>query len=127
MKNILIKLNGALLFIALFFTTMFVSCSDDDDNRSFETVRIVGVKIDSKLFTPSVITETETVVEVPAGKDLSNSKLQVLVANGELQNFVNEVEYDVGSPSRLKSRVMMVRLFKQIYVLSQLRSCCRWW
>ena len=41
MKNILIKLNGALLFIALFFTTMFVSCSDDDDNRSFETVRIV--------------------------------------------------------------------------------------
>ena len=42
----------------------------------------MGVKIDSKLFTPSVITETETVVEVPAGKDLSNSKLQVLVANG---------------------------------------------
>lgn len=102
MKNTLIKLNGALLFIALFFTTMFVSCSDDDDNRSFETARIVGVKIDSKLFTPSVITETETVVEVPAGKDLSNSKLQVLVANGELQNFVNEVEYDCRKPLPIK-------------------------
>ena len=102
MKNTLIKLNGALLFIALFFTTMFVSCSDDDDNRSLETARIVGVKIVSKVFSPSVITETETVVEVPAGKDLSNSKLQVLVANGELQNFVNEVEYDCRKPLPIK-------------------------
>lgn len=98
MKNILIKLNGMLLLVAMFLVAMVTSCSDEDDNRAYEAARIVGVRIDNELFTPTTITETQTVVEVPAGKDLSNAKLHVLVANGVLENFVNEVEYDCRKP-----------------------------
>lgn len=98
MKNILNRLNGIMLLVAMFLVPMVTSCSDEDDTRIFEDTRIVGVKIDNELFTPSTITETETVIDVPAGKDLSNSKLQILVANGELENFVNEVEYDCRKP-----------------------------
>lgn len=98
MKNILNKLNGMLFFIATFLVVMVTSCSDDDDSRAYEAARIVGVRIDNELFTPTSITETQTIVDVPAGKDLSNTKLHVLVANGTLENFVNEVEYDCRKP-----------------------------
>lgn len=98
MRNTLIKLNGMLLWIVMFLVATVSSCSDDDDNRVFEEARIVGVKINNELFTPAAVNEEGTIVNVPAGMDLSNSKLQILVANGELVNFVNEVEYDCRKP-----------------------------
>ena len=97
-KNISNTWNGILLFMAMFLGMMVTSCSEDDDNRTFETARIVGVRIDNELFTPSTSTETETIVDVPAGRDLSNVKLHLLVANGTLENFVNEMEYDCRKP-----------------------------
>lgn len=98
MKNIFIKLNGMLLFMAMFLVTMITSCSDDDDNRIFEEARIVGVKINNELFNPASSTETETVINVPAGRDLTNVKLQILVSNGDLVDFVNEAEYNCTKP-----------------------------
>lgn len=98
MKSYMLKLNGILLLSALFLISFVTSCSDDDDKRAFEKARIVGVRIDNELFTPIKFTELETVVEVPAGKNLSNSKLHILVANGILDKFVNGVEYDCRKP-----------------------------
>lgn len=96
MKRTKALLYGMMCMIALFSLTM-VSCSDDDDNRTFEEVKIVGVKINDELFTPEY-GNNETKIVVPAGRDLSKAKLQILVANGELENFVNEVEYDCRKP-----------------------------
>ncbi|WP_394902572.1 DUF5018 domain-containing protein [Bacteroides xylanisolvens] len=98
MKNIIVRINGVMLIIA-FLSLIFVSCSDDEDNREYESVQIVGVKLGNKLFTPEEIApEGETIVKVTSGMDLSNVKLQILVANGELVDFVNNVECDCRKP-----------------------------
>ena len=98
MKNIIVRINGVMLIIA-FLSLIFVSCSDDEDNRKYESVQIVGVKLGNKLFTPKEIApEGETIVKVTSGMDLSNVKLQILVANGELVDFVNNVECDCRKP-----------------------------
>lgn len=69
--------------------------------KNFEEARIVGVKIDNELFNPSSITGDKTIVDVPAGRNLSNVKLHVLVANGELQDFNNGADYDCRKPIAL--------------------------
>lgn len=90
-------LSRIALFIML-FPFLFVSCSDsDNDSRSYEVARIVGVKVAGQLYTPTY-TDGETTVIVPPGRDLSNVKLQVLVANGELVNFENNVDFDCSKP-----------------------------
>lgn len=80
---------------------LFISCSEDEDNRAYESAKIVGVKIDNELFTPSAIAEGETKIIVPAGRDLSKVKLQVLVANGDVIGFANNSEYDCRKPISL--------------------------
>ncbi len=101
MKNIFYKTNGVILAIIALLSLNMISCSDDEDGRAYEKAYIVGVKIDSELFTPSSITEGKTFVNIPAGEDLSNVKLQVLVANGDLQDFNNGVNYDCRKPIAL--------------------------
>lgn len=94
-------MSGMIGVLAL-FSLLAVSCSDDDDKgREFEDVRIVGVKIDNELFTTEHVSG-ETQVVIPAGRDLTSVKLQVLVANGSLIDFVNETEYDCRKPMTLK-------------------------
>lgn len=99
--NKIYKLAGRLLMIS---TAMFMAtgCSDDD-NRPYEAADIVGVKVDGVLYTPSATSlEATTIIKLPAGKDLTNNKLQVLVANGEPVGFINNAEYDCRKPMPLQ-------------------------
>lgn len=102
MKKIQSLINR-FLFPMVLMLVLLASCSDDDNDRSFQDARIVGVKINNELFTPTY-TESETIVAIPAGRDLSNVKLQILVANGELIDMVNEEEYDARKPFDLVLR-----------------------
>ena len=90
-------MSGMMLVLA-FLSITFISCSDDDDNRAYESAKIVGVKVDNELFTPSSSAEGETKIVVPAGRDLSKVKLQILVANGDVIGFTNDLEYDCRKP-----------------------------
>ncbi|WP_334155808.1 hypothetical protein [Phocaeicola coprocola] len=101
MKKILIMKNWIMLVLVALLTLNITSCSDEEDGRIFEEARIVGVKIDNELFNPSSITGDKTIVDVPAGRNLSNVKLHVLVANGELQDFNNGADYDCRKPIAL--------------------------
>ena len=101
MKKILIMRNWIMLVLVALLTLNITSCSDEEDGRIFEEARIVGVKIDNELFNPSSITGDKTIVDVPAGRNLSNVKLHVLVANGELQDFNNGADYDCRKPIAL--------------------------
>lgn len=94
------RISGAVLMLTL-LSILFISCSEDEDNRAYESAKIVGVKIDNELFTPSAIAEGETKIIVPAGRDLSKVKLQVLVANGDVIGFANNSEYDCRKPISL--------------------------
>lgn len=96
-------MNGMMLIVA-FFSVMFISCSEDEDNRTYENVQIVGVKINNELFTPSTASEGEIIIVIPAGRNLTKAKLQVLVANGELIDFVNGTEYDCRKPMSISMR-----------------------
>ena len=89
-------MNGMMLVMA-FISLIFASCTEDD-NRAYEHAKIVGVKVNDELFIPTGVSDTETTVVIPAGRDLSQAKLQVLVANGELLNFQNDMEYDCRKP-----------------------------
>ncbi|MBU9953757.1 DUF5018 domain-containing protein [Bacteroides xylanisolvens] len=93
----LINLIFSIMCITALFTVTFSSCSDDDENRAYESVQIVGVKVNNELYTPSSVSATETTVLIPAGVDLSKAKLQLLVINGTA-NFINDQEYDARKP-----------------------------
>lgn len=93
----LINFIFSMMCITALFTVTFSSCSDDDENRAYESVQIVGVKVNNELYTPSSASADETKVLIPAGIDLSKAKLQLLVINGTA-NFVNDQEYDVRRP-----------------------------
>lgn len=84
-----------LLFTSVLLT---VSCEKEKlDNRAFEGVNIVGVKVNGDLLLPQNDDQT-VVVTLPAGQDLSRVNLQLLVANGELVGFENSKEYDCRKP-----------------------------
>ena len=74
------------------------ACSDDNDTRPYEDAKIVGVKVNSSLYLPVSYGTNEATVVIPAGTDLSKAKLQVLVANGDLQGFTNDSYYDCKKP-----------------------------
>ena len=93
----LINLIFSMMCITTLFTVTFSSCSDDDENRAYESVQIVGVKVNNELYTPSSVSAAETTVLIPAGVDLSKAKLQLLVINGTA-NFIDDQEYDARKP-----------------------------
>lgn len=85
----------------LFMVVLFTGCDKKDElDRMYESVKIVGVKLNNELFTP-VYTNNEAKIVVPAGRDLSKVKVQVLVANGEVLNFDNDQIMDVRKPLSL--------------------------
>lgn len=85
----------ALMLLVVSFMT---SCDKKEmDKRSFDAVKIVGVKVDGNLYLPKY-TDQSVIVALPAGKDLSRLNLQVLVANGKLMDFVNDKDYDCNKP-----------------------------
>lgn len=96
MKTIKALMGGMIGMIAIFSLILF-SCSDNEESRAYEGVQIVGVKVNNELFTPEY-KEGETKIVIPAGRDLTKAKLQILVANGEVVNFTNEAEYDCRKP-----------------------------
>ncbi|GAB1462188.1 DUF5018 domain-containing protein [Pedobacter sp.] len=97
MKNIKFK---AIQFVLLLMV-IFAGCKKKDElNRSYEAAKIVGVKVNNELFTPTYSNNTASVV-VPAGRDLSKVKIQVLVANGDILDFENNQIMDVRKPLNL--------------------------
>ena len=86
----------SILLAILMASISFVSCSDED-SRAFEGVKIVGVKINNELYVPTY-DENSTIITVAPGMDISNVKVEILVANGDLVNFTNNQEYDCRKP-----------------------------
>lgn len=77
------------------------SCADDEsDNRSYEPAMIVGIKVDGILYLPTY-DDGNTVIVLPAGKDLSNVQVELLVENGKVENFTNNNYYDMRMPVNL--------------------------
>lgn len=91
------KINwwGWLLILAV--SACFASCSDEDETRPYEGATIPGVKVNGTLY----LTKTENNVVyavLPAGEDLSNVRLQVMVTNGTLTGFENDIRRDCRKP-----------------------------
>ncbi|WP_304068203.1 hypothetical protein [Pedobacter glucosidilyticus] len=88
------KVASLLLLVMIAFS----ACEKKDElDRLYEGAKIVGVKVDGQLYLPTY-TNNDVLVTVPAGRDLSKAKVQVLVANGNLQNFNNDEIMDVRKP-----------------------------
>lgn len=101
MKNIN-YLHSKLVLLLLLVVTVFGSCSKQDElDRSYEGANVVGVKVNGVLYLPTY-NNNDVNIAIPAGRDLSNVKVQVLVANGELVNFNNNQIMDVRKPIPLQ-------------------------
>lgn len=94
--------TSKISILMLFMVVLFTACQKEDElDRMFEGAKIVGVKLNNELFTPTY-TDNEAKILVPAGKDLSKVKMQILVANGELLDFGNNQIMDVRKALALK-------------------------
>lgn len=92
------SLTTKLSTLLLLMVVLFSACEKQDElDRMYEGVKIVGVKVNNELFLPTY-TNNDVNVAIPAGRDLSKVKVQVLVANGEIQNFNNDEIMDVRKP-----------------------------
>lgn len=101
MENIHIKRFCSKIMLMFALGLLMTSCKKDKvDTRSFEAVKIVGVKVNGKLFLPKYSGQS-VIVTLPAGKDLSSLNLQLLVANGVLVGFENNSEYDCRKPLKI--------------------------
>lgn len=87
--------------MALLVSCLFLSCKDDEDNRTYEPAKIVGVSITNVLYTPA-ITGDNAVIVLKAGTDLSLLRTHILVANGEIVGFNNNVLMDLRLPIPLQ-------------------------
>lgn len=88
------------LWVAIGTMLFFISCEKKEDLRQYDEAKIVGVKVNDELYLP-VNTADVSTVTIPAGRDLSNIKLHVLVANGQILHFENEAVHDARQPLRL--------------------------
>ena len=93
-NSITTKLTALLLLVVV----MFGACTKQDElDRMYEGAKVVGVKINGDLYLPTY-NNADVVIAIPAGRDLSKAKVQVLVANGEVQDFGNNQIMDVRKP-----------------------------
>lgn len=93
-NSIATKLTALLLLMVV----MFSACDKQDElNRMYEGAKVVGVKVNGVLYLPTY-NNNDVNVAIPAGRDLSNAKVQVLVANGEILDFNNDQIMDVRKP-----------------------------
>jgi len=95
--SITTKITALLLFVVIVLN----ACTKDELDRTFEEAKVVGVKVNGVLYLPTY-NNNDVNIAIPAGRDLSNVKVQVLVANGELVNFNNDQIMDVRKPVPLK-------------------------
>lgn len=101
MKNV-ISITTKLAASLLLMVIMLGSCSKEEElDRTFEGANVVGVKVNGVLYLPTY-NNNDVNIAIPAGRDLSNVKVQVLVANGELVDFNNDQIMDVRKPVPLK-------------------------
>ncbi|HEX7367444.1 MAG TPA: hypothetical protein VF273_10135 [Pelobium sp.] len=92
------SLTRTLTAILMLTVVIFSGCSKQDElDRMYEGAKVVGVKVNGELYLPTY-TNNDVNITLPAGKDLSKVKVQVLVANGTLQNFDNDQIMDVRKP-----------------------------
>ena len=93
-NSITTKLTALLLIMMV----MFSACKKKDElNRMYEGAKVVGVKVNGELFLPTY-NNNDVTIAIPAGRDLSKVKIQVLVANGGVQNFNNDQIMDARKP-----------------------------
>lgn len=83
--------------LLLVLTLLISACSKVEDTRDYQDVKIEGVKINNELFTPTYNGNVAQII-IPAGKDLSKVKLQLLIVNGSAVNFENEAIHDARKP-----------------------------
>ena len=87
--------------LLLLMVVMFSACKKGDElDRTYEAAKVVGVKVNGELFLPTY-NNNDVSITIPAGRDLSKVKIQVLVANGEVQNFNNNQIMDARKPITL--------------------------
>ena len=93
-NSITTKLAALLLLIVVTFS----ACDKKEElDRMYEGVKVVGVKVNGELFLPTY-SNNDVNISIPAGRDLSKVKIQVLVANGDILNFDNDQIMDVRKP-----------------------------
>lgn len=100
MKHV-ISITTKITALLLFMVIVLNACTKDELDRTFEEAKVVGVKVNGVLYLPTY-NNNDVNIAIPAGRDLSNVKVQVLVANGELVNFNNDQIMDVRKPVPLK-------------------------
>lgn len=81
-------------FIAL---ALLAGCEKDEDHRATEAPKIVGVKINDVLYTVTP-QDAQVTIKLPNGTDLSSIKTEILVANGNLLDFVNKEKHNLRLP-----------------------------
>lgn len=86
--------------LSLLLMLLIGACSKVEDTRGYQDVKIEGVKINNELFTPIYNGNIAQIV-IPAGRDLSKVKLQLLVVNGSVENFDNNGTFDARKPMNL--------------------------
>jgi hypothetical protein len=101
MKHV-ISITTKMIALSLLIMVIFSACSKEDElARTFEGANVVGVKVNGVLYLPTY-NNNDVNIAIPAGRDLSNVKVQVLVANGELVDFNNDQIMDVRKPIPLR-------------------------
>lgn len=90
-------MNKYLICILLGLIT-FYSCSDDDDKRMIEPSKIVAIKLNTTLYSIDSKGTNVAEVVVPAGTNIEAMKTMIMVTNGKLSNFTNNIDHDLRKP-----------------------------
>jgi hypothetical protein len=101
-KNIKIKNMKKVVY---FLLSLFVLASCDDsyrDDRTFESAKIVAVRTNGVLYSINENDNNEAKIILPPGVNLTELKVELLVSNGELIGFENNVSKDFTQPVDVK-------------------------
>ncbi|MBW1654108.1 hypothetical protein [Flavobacterium quisquiliarum] len=92
--------NSISMLLCLFIgVLLFSSCEADKvDNRAFEGAKIVALKLDGTLYTTTIDGSNEVKVVLKPGVPLTAIKTEILVSNGSLTDFENNVTHDFTKP-----------------------------
>lgn len=90
--------------ILLAGSVCLTSCKKEKDDRAYDEVMVVGVKVNNKLLLPKVNNKVATIDEFKPGTPLNELQLEVFVTNGELLDMENNNVYDCRKPMPVKIR-----------------------
>ena len=82
-----------ILYVLLSFF-LLASCAEEQDNRAYEGVKVVAVRLDGVLYTDF----SKGAIILKPGVNLKAVKTEILVANGKLTNFENNMPQDLRFP-----------------------------